>query len=226
MLTSTHAPAAAFGQLEVSAAVSGDRAAVRVLLLELTPVVRVRVGRALYRYRGSARRREVRQEADDLVQDVLVELFRQDGRVLRSWDPARGLSLLGFVRLVTDRTASAILSGARSPWRDDPMDPQDFSGYSAEESTVETRVMSAQLAGRVYEALLVELTPLAFRVFELLFVEEADVATTCATLNLTADAVYAWRARLSKTIRRLSDELDSELSAAYETPGLAQGANG
>jgi DNA-directed RNA polymerase specialized sigma24 family protein len=221
-----HAPPVTPGQAEVAAALSGDRAAVRLLLRELTPVVRVRVARALYRYRGAARRREVRQEADDLVQEVLVELFRQEARVLRSWDPARGLSLLGFVRLVTDRTAGAILSGARSPWRDDPMDPQDFSGYSAAESTVETRVMSAQLAARVYDALVVELTPLAFRVFELLFVEEADVPTTCATLNMTADAVYAWRARLGKTIRRLADELDAEQHTSYEHAGLAQGANG
>ncbi len=225
MLTSTQ-PHGAPGQAEVAAALAGDRGAVRALLLELTPVVRVRVARALYRYRGSARRRELRQESDDLVQEVLVELFRNDGRVLRSWDPARGLSLLGFVRLVTDRTASAILSGARSPWRDDPVDPQDFSDYSAAESTIEARVMSAELAARVYDALLVELTPLAFRVFELLLVEEADVPTICTTLNITADAVYTWRGRLSKTIRRLADELDAEHPPAYEAAGVAQGANG
>jgi DNA-directed RNA polymerase specialized sigma24 family protein len=211
------------GQAHVALAVSGDRVAMRALLRELTPMVQVRVGRALYRYRGSARRREVRQEADDLVQEVLVELFRHDAKVLRSWDPSRGLSLLGFVRLVTDRTASAILGGARTPWRDDPIDPQDFSGHATAESTVETRVMSAQLAARVYEALVVELTPLAFRVFELMFVEEADVPTISATLNMTPEAVYAWRPRLMKTIRQLADELDSRQPAAGVASSLSEG---
>jgi len=59
------------------------------------------VGRKLLFYRNrSAAGRDVRQEVADLIQEVFMALFADDARVLRSWQPERGLSLDNFVGLV------------------------------------------------------------------------------------------------------------------------------
>ena len=66
---------------------------------------------------GSGR---VRQDVEDLAQDVFLRLFEENGRVLRSWDPARGLSLENFAGLVAERHAiSTLRTGKRNPWRED-----------------------------------------------------------------------------------------------------------
>jgi RNA polymerase sigma factor (sigma-70 family) len=213
-----HAPHALLSQADVQAALSGNAPALRALLREIEPVVRVRVSRTLYRYRRHARRRDLAQDAEDLAQEVFVELFRNGGGALRTWDPERGLSLVGFVRLIADRTAGAILSSrARTPWRDVPTDPTDLSDSAPAHGRTEERVMTRDLAARVYEALTVELTPLAFRVFEVLFVDEAEIPAACAELNMSQHAVYAWQNRLSKMVRRLATELEGATDAHTES---------
>jgi DNA-directed RNA polymerase specialized sigma24 family protein len=221
-----HSLGALLLQADVQAALSGDTRALRALVGEIEPVVRVRVARALYRYRQKARRRNLAQEADDLSQEVFVELFRNEGGALRSWDPARGLSLAGFVRLIADRTAGAVLSsGVRTPWRDEPMDPHELSEGAGAGGRTEERVMSRDLAAHIYQALTVELTPLAFKVFEVLFVDEASVEAACAQLQMSHHAIYAWQNRLSKIVRRLATELENA-DDAPPGPRRAAGTKG
>lgn len=51
----------------------------------------------------------------------MVSLFTDQGRALRAWDPARGLSLENFVGFVAERQIASILRTAkRSPWTEDP----------------------------------------------------------------------------------------------------------
>ena len=102
-------------------ALGGDAVAVRELLDRLLPVVQTRVGLALMRRQGQARGRNVRAEVEDLSQEVFLALFERDGRVLRGWQPERGLSLKGFVGLVAEREAGCILrTGKRSPFTEEP----------------------------------------------------------------------------------------------------------
>src|SRR5689334_24844964 len=90
----------------IEAALSGDEGALRGLLRELTPVIQARVARALLRRRGLARGEDPRQRLADIAQDVYLELFRDRAKLLRSWDPARGLSLTNFVGLVAEQRVS------------------------------------------------------------------------------------------------------------------------
>lgn len=189
---------------DVACAVSGDRAMARCLLAALLPVIRVRVIRVLWRYRSLARRRDLAQEADDLAQDVLVHLFENGGRVLRAWDPERGLELVDFVGFIADRTAAGVLkSGKRTPWHDDPVAPEDLAAESTGAASPADLMLSRELGDRVYLALRAELTPLGATLFQRLFVDESDVESVCVALNMSRDAVYAWRSRLSKRIREL-----------------------
>ena len=203
---------------DVARAVSGDRVTARRLLAELFPVIRVRVLRVLWRYRSLARRRDLAQEADDLAQDVLVHLFEDGGRVLRAWDPDRGLELIDFVGFVADRTAAGMLkSGKRTPWRDDPVAPEDFAAKSTGEASAADLMLSRELGDRVYLALRAELTPLGATLFQRLFVEESPVESVCASMNMSRDAVYAWRSRLARRIRELVAAEDSEPSRARKS---------
>jgi RNA polymerase sigma-70 factor (ECF subfamily) len=103
---------------ELERALRGDRASLRVLVGELTPVIQARVARVLLRSAtGRQAGRAVRQEVEDMTQEVFVSLLEDGGKALRSWAPERGASLKNFVGLLAERQAMSILrSGRRSPW--------------------------------------------------------------------------------------------------------------
>src|SRR5262245_51304251 len=106
---------------QVNAALGGDKGAIRALVAALSPVIQARVARALLRRRAASKARDIRQEVEDLTQEVFVALFADGGRTLREWSPSRGLSLLNFAGLVAEREVASIMrSGRRSPWTEDP----------------------------------------------------------------------------------------------------------
>lgn len=188
-----------------------DQEALALLVHQLTPVVQARVARALWKRAFSARGRDVRQELADMVQNVFVALFENDSRKLRAWDPERGLSLAGFVGYLAEREVySRLRRGRSSPWTEDPVPDETLAANPAPLPSPETVTLSRDrlrsLVARVQE----ELTPLARHVFQLLFIEQLEVREICAQLAMTEDAVYAWRSRLTRKIRTLNDELESE----------------
>lgn len=189
-------------------ALAGDEAALAAVVDHLTPIVQCRVARGLLRRRDrSAPGREVRQEVEDLVQEVFLVLFADRGKVLRSWQRERGLSLENFVGLVAERqTASILRSGKRCPWQEDPtlleeMD-QASTGGGPEESTA-TREQLRLLWTRMTE----QLSPLGRHLFDLLFLQELSPDEVRQATGLSADAVYAWRSRLRRLARRLLGEV-------------------
>jgi hypothetical protein len=113
-------------------AVEGQPAARHALVLRLSPVVQRRICRPLLSSRAAHGRSVQRSEVLDLTQQILLLLFERDSRVLRSWDPERGLSLASFVGLVAEREAKAILrSGRRSAWAERPTSDDDLSACVA-----------------------------------------------------------------------------------------------
>jgi hypothetical protein len=204
-------------QAQVQAALAGDAQAVRKLVDALMPVVQSRAARALSRYRP--RTRDPRQDVQDMVQEIYAELFAQGGRVLRNWEPARGLSLRNFVGLVAQRTAHAILrSGKRTPWPDDPMDPGDMELLSEMSSDPMARIASRDQLERLLDRLTEELSPRGLELFHHLCVQQEDVRTVAETFGMTEQAVYAFRRRLERTAQKLAEvELAREpLSEAGE----------
>src|SRR4029077_16697505 len=100
---------------------SGDPESETRLVAVLTPVVHIRVARKLRALQYlSAGGRDVRQEVEDLCQDVFLALFQRDAHVLRAWRPERGLSLESFVGLVAERKVFTFFRNGRSnPWREE-----------------------------------------------------------------------------------------------------------
>lgn len=193
---------------EIAAALAGEGAAVERLVALLTPVIQARIARSLLHYRrGGASGRDVHQEVADLAQDVFLLLFEKDGKVLRSWQPERGLTLENFVGLVAERqTVSLLRSGRRSPWKEDPTLAEDLDGQAAKGPEPEDAAASRDQLRRLFLRLKEELSPLGRQLFELIFVQELDVGEVGQRTGLSADAVYAWRSRLRKLARRILQE--------------------
>ncbi len=188
---------------DIERALGGDRQAKNALVAYLEPVIQIEVGRAL---RPAARLdgRNWRQEMLDLVQDVFVVLFADDLKVLRSWDPQRGLSLRGFVGLVGFRhVLSALKTKRRNPYAamlvaSDVLDAQrplagDLAGEVAnrEELDLVLREIRAQFSER------------DLVLFRILYLEGGDTEDACAITGMRRGAVYAWRGRLKKRVEKI-----------------------
>jgi RNA polymerase sigma-70 factor (ECF subfamily) len=172
----------------------------------LHPVVEARVARVLWRTRQSSSR-NVRQEVEDMTQDVFAFLFEEEGKALRAWDPERGLSLQNFVGLLAERHAVSMLrSGRRTPFKDlTALDNRDE--LRGEVSDPEPAAVSRDLLAVLLDRLRLALTPLGMNLFQLLYVEERAPEEVAASARMSLDAVYAWRSRLRKIVATLADEL-------------------
>lgn len=192
-------------------ALAGDAEAVRWLVDHLTPVVQARVARALLRRAHASGHRCARQEVEDLAQEVFVALFENGGKVLRTWDPERGLSLANFAGLVAERVAASILrSGRRSPWTEDPTLAEGLDQPSAEAMGPERRVASQEMLAVILDGVRARLSPKGLDLFERLLVRQQDVDAVCAETGLSREAVHAWRSRLGKLVRALAEDALAE----------------
>jgi DNA-directed RNA polymerase specialized sigma24 family protein len=199
-------------QERVRSALAGDAAAVHWLIALLSPVIQARVTRALLRRAGG---RSTRQEVEDMTQEVFVALFENGGKVLRSWEPGRGLSLANFVGLVAERQVAAILrSGRRSPWTEDPTLSEELERPSDDALGPEARVASKQLGAALLDRLRATLSPKGLDLWERLYVREESVEAVCAATGMSHDALYAWRSRLSKLMRTFMAD------AMSDSPGV------
>lgn len=195
----------------VKRALSGDQAALTRLVAVLTPVIQARVARTLL-CRPAGGSRNIRQEVEDLTQDVFLALFSRDSHVLRAWDSKRGLSVENFVGLVAERQVVSFLrSGKRNPWKEEPTPVEELDA-TAPDSGPEEAAASREQLGLLLGRLREKLTPLGYQIFVLLFVRELSIPEIMAATGLSADAVYAWRSRL----RRLAQQLLAEVSGKPE----------
>jgi RNA polymerase sigma-70 factor (ECF subfamily) len=190
-------------------ALDGDAQAARALVRELSPVVRSRVVRGLWR-KGRVAERDPRLEIDDLAQEVFAELFAERGRVLRSWQASRGLSLENFVGLVAERHVASILrTGKRSPWTEDPTEEQALAEAAGPSMADEVLVLSRDLICAILERLREELSPRGLHLFDLLVVQERPIEELVSMTGLNAPALYAWRSRLLRRARALATTLQA-----------------
>lgn len=195
------------------AALDGKPEAVRALVDALTPTIQARIVHALLRRVRS--RRDLRQEVEDLTQDVFCVLFAHDARTLRSWEPTRGLSLRGFVALVAERhVASVLRSGRRNPWRDRPEELDVIESASDTVPGAEPRIASKEALARLLDRLREALSARGLVLFERLYVDQEPIEAVAKEMGMTRDAIYAWRNRVGKLVRRLQSEADSARQVA------------
>lgn len=203
----------------VRRALAGDQAAQSQLVAMLTPVIQARVARTLLSRRSLlAGGRDLRQEVEDQAQEVFLKLFARDCQVLRSWQADGGLSLENFVGLVAERQVLSFLrSGRRNPRKEDPSCTADELDTATTDSGPEEGTASRELLSLLLDRLHEELSPLGWRMFQLLFVQELSQAEVQEKSGLSADAVYAWRSRLRHLAQKLRDEMSENGGPSRKT---------
>lgn len=190
-------------------ALAGDRVALRAFIGVMTPIIQARVVRGLLRRRAQAAGRDLRQDVEDMTQDVFSALFAHDGRVLRAWDPGRGLSLVNFVGLVADRqVASTLRSGRKNPWRDTPEELDEIEAGSELVPDAEPQLESRRALERLLDRMRESLSTRGLELFKRLYVDEEPIEDVATKMNMTREAIYAWRNRVTKLLRTISAETE------------------
>lgn len=191
-------------------ALDGQPSARHQLVLRLSPVVQRRVCQPLASF-GRARSRHVeRGEVLDLAQQILLLLFDRDARVLRSWDPSRGLSLLNFVGLVAEREARAILrSGRRSAWAERPTSDDEVLALAAEGRAVEDELVSREELTKIWHRLEEELSPRGLELFRALLIEQLSIEEISEKFNMSSNALYTFKSRLRQQVQAIRQQLTS-----------------
>lgn len=181
----------------VARAVDGDRRAVRRLVGRLLPVIRSRV-RAFLAPRST--HRIGAHDLDDISQDIWTTLFADEGRMLRNYDPARGMSLEGYVGMVSQRETWRRWEQHRAAKRGGGRDAVglDRAPEPVEGRTPEQRVMSAELATGLRAHLWETLPPRGRAVLVGLYEDGATVEEVCDLLGVKRQVVYNWRHRIRK----------------------------
>lgn len=193
----------------VARALEGDPLPSRELVEEISRVIRVRVARRLRRSGLQRRLGEGRLDVEDLCQDVLAYLLERDGRVLRSWDPDRGLSLANFVGLAAERLVGGRLR-AGGPQLETATDVEALGSLHEDGRCASTPVRTIEARDTldvVRRALAARISGRGMTIYRLLFLEQRGVAEVAERLSLGAGAVYAWRSRIRKHLRRIEDQL-------------------
>jgi RNA polymerase sigma factor (sigma-70 family) len=192
----------------IEGALSGSSEQAQALVEVMAPIVQVRVARTLWKRHQQARRRDPRQDLEDLVQEVFVALFAEGGRVLRSWDPARGLGFAGFIGFIAEReVAMRMRVMKKNPWTEDPTVSSSLFELSGTAPSLESRLEARDLVAQVLERMSDHLTPMGRHYFQLLWLEERSVQSVAEETGASLDSLYAWRSRLGKLLRQVGAEL-------------------
>ena len=195
----------------IDRALSGDRRAVKSLIDHITPVIQARVARALLKDPRGRSRGSVREEVADISQEVFAALFADEGRVLRTWDPEKGLSMQNFVGLVAHRqTLSILRTGKRNPYTEDPTLDTELDSYTPPTNELAEAVEARDVARAVFESMDAQLSPLGRRLFELIVLEEREVTEVAEEMGMGTAAIYAWRSRLGKLMRKEYEKIVSQ----------------
>jgi RNA polymerase sigma factor (sigma-70 family) len=196
--------------IDLDAVLAGSAAAIHKFVVTLTPVIQSRVARGVLQHSS----RDVRQDVQDFCQDVFMHLFADNGHVLRRFDARRGLSLPNYVGMIAQRRGvSALRSSRYNAWREDTEFDErtapgpgsdDPAGHACDEDQIAT----------LFEALQRTLSPMAWHLFQLLYVHELSVDEAMSRTGLTSSAIYAWRSRLRKAAR----DAQARLKPVSESP--------
>jgi RNA polymerase sigma-70 factor (ECF subfamily) len=195
-------------------ALDGNRPAMRELVKHLTPVIQARVAKCIMVGSRNYGHDRVREEVADMTQEVFAALFANDARVLRNWEPTKGLSLRNFAGLVAHRQALSILrTTKRNPFTEDPTLDTDFEFMTEQDDTLESATISRDLIRQVFHRMDEQLSPLGRQLFNLVIIEELDVSDVASQTGMSDSAIYAWRSRLAKQLKREYQSVISETSS-------------
>jgi len=199
----SYPPSSAGTRRMLEEALNGGKAAMRELVTTLRPVIRARIVKILTQSALRPGQDGIHRETDEFVQEVWVELLRDDARALRNWSPERGMGLLGYIGLVTERTTYSILRSRRQAARrmmTSTVDEGDDMPDSIEDPapTPESRYAKREFEKRALELLRATLSEKGARILDMSILEGRTVEEICEALGMSEECVYTWRSRILK----------------------------
>ncbi len=208
-------------------ALAGNRRDVRALVDRLTPVVQARIGRALVAWAQGHGRDRIREEVTDMTQEVLASLFANEGSLIRRWDAEKGLSLDNFAGLIARRHALSVLrTHKRNPFTEDATVDAELEVLTLEAPSHEAAVLSRDLLRQVLQSLESRLSPLGRQLFDALYLQQLEISEIMLQTRLSRDAIYAWRSRLNKLLRREYERLQSAPMESVPASGPPSSSSG
>ena len=202
--------ASALAELDVARSGEPSGPALIELIELLTPVIQCRVARILLAHGRGRILVDLRAEVEEHVQTVFGQLFEDSGRVLRLWDPGKGLSLKGWVgRFAQLRSRDLLRSARRDPWRHHARPMEHFEAQGIE-STPEDDVAAQQLWDEARRRVLEQEQEQGQRMFELLFERDLSTREIRDATGLRDGAIYQWRSRLRRALQAQLQILSSE----------------
>ena len=213
-----HSKAMEWTDETLNQALDGNRPAMRELVKHLTPVIQARVAKCIMVGSRNYGHDRVREEVADMTQEVFAALFANDARVLRNWEPSKALSLRNFAGLVAHRQALSILrTTKRNPFTEDPTLDTDFEFMTEQDETLESATISRDLIRQVFHRMDEQLSPLGRQLFNMVMIQELDVSDVASQTGMSDSAIYAWRSRLAKHLKREYQSVMSETSSPEQT---------
>lgn len=191
-----------------SAALRDDAAAVRALVAALRPVVHARIARAL-RNNPQAWKRDPREELADLIQEIFLQLFKDDGALLRRWRPDGGMSIRNYVGLIAYRRATSVLARRVGRWQAEPDDGARLDA-AAGSVRIDRAVERRDLLRALVATLRAELSAQQFALFTALVLEERDIAELSAAFAMSPNALYTARSRFLSRARKILAQIDED----------------
>src|SRR5262245_34258049 len=104
---------------------------------ELLPIVQYRVGKVLLAQKELLGNRHLRQEVEELTQQVSIGLIDKDWWVFRKWSPSRGRSLPNFIRKFAEwKTYSILRTRSQRPWIEEELGAEETALADKADETV------------------------------------------------------------------------------------------
>ncbi len=191
-------------------AIGGDRMAVRRMVTRLLPVVHARV------YRACAKGALPKvYQPNDLVQEVWIELLKNEGRQLLAYEPGRGASLEGFVGMITERTIHNVRvqnSAQKRGGHLQEVSSEVLEHSAAAHSSPEETGVAADLAHQLSEHMSDKLPPRGQLVWQYAFSDGRSVDEVAQLMGVNSQVVYNWQHKIRSLARAFLMEQSAAIS--------------
>ena len=152
-------------------------------------------------------RRDFCDAAEDFVQDVLILLLHDAERVLRTWDPDRGMRLRSFISLVARRYLCRRFRGFRgNPWSIDPTDAEALSAHLDAGTAAGHSLCMVEYClelNTILDHLHGELSGRDWRLLNKLYIDEKSPLEVGEEEGMRENAVHKWSSRFHQRVRQL-----------------------
>ena len=150
-------------------------------------------------------------EKKDLIQEVWARLLNDNGKVLKKYDPGRGMSVESYSTMIVNREIGDIIRKHQSNKRKEQLNIKFNDDIYLEHNplTIERFIQARELAVKLDYWLCSELTDRGITVLHAAFYEDAHPGEVAKHLNMSIKNVYIWRHKLRALSRRF---LETECS--------------